>query len=26
FDNYFIDIGVPGDYGRFMNDIFTSSK
>ncbi|EJN1977083.1 nucleotidyltransferase family protein, partial [Campylobacter jejuni] len=24
FDNYFIDIGVPGDYGRFMNDIFTS--
>ncbi|EAK7108980.1 D-glycero-D-manno-heptose 1-phosphate guanosyltransferase, partial [Campylobacter jejuni] len=25
-DNYFIDIGVPGDYGRFMNDIFTSSK
>ncbi|EAL6117175.1 nucleotidyltransferase family protein, partial [Campylobacter jejuni] len=25
FDNYFIDIGVPGDYGRFMNDIFTSS-
>ncbi|EAL8922311.1 D-glycero-D-manno-heptose 1-phosphate guanosyltransferase, partial [Campylobacter jejuni] len=22
FDNYFIDIGVPGDYGRFMNDIF----
>ncbi|EDP7384945.1 NTP transferase domain-containing protein, partial [Campylobacter jejuni] len=21
FDNYFIDIGVPGDYGRFMNDI-----
>ncbi|EHD2818451.1 NTP transferase domain-containing protein [Campylobacter jejuni] len=26
FDNYFIDIGVPGDYRRFMNDIFTSSK
>ncbi|EAM0817171.1 NTP transferase domain-containing protein [Campylobacter jejuni] len=26
FDNYFIDIGVPRDYGRFMNDIFTSSK
>ncbi|ECC1942742.1 nucleotidyltransferase family protein [Campylobacter jejuni] len=26
FDNYFIDIGVPGDYERFMNDIFTSSK
>ncbi|RTJ15512.1 D-glycero-D-manno-heptose 1-phosphate guanosyltransferase [Campylobacter jejuni] len=26
FDDYFIDIGVPEDYGRFMNDIFTSSK
>ncbi|EFO9191000.1 NTP transferase domain-containing protein [Campylobacter lari] len=26
FDDYFIDIGIPEDYRRFNNDIFTSSK
>lgn len=26
FDDYFIDIGIPEDYRRFMDDIFTPSK
>ncbi|EGN5849057.1 NTP transferase domain-containing protein [Campylobacter jejuni] len=26
FDDYFIDIGIPEDYRRFNNDIFTSSE
>ncbi|EGP0298690.1 NTP transferase domain-containing protein [Campylobacter coli] len=26
FDDYFIDIGIPKDYRRFMDDIFTPSK
>ncbi|HEF6700988.1 TPA: D-glycero-D-manno-heptose 1-phosphate guanosyltransferase, partial [Campylobacter jejuni] len=26
FDDYFIDIGVPEDYRRFNNDIFTSPE
>ncbi|EAH6325180.1 D-glycero-D-manno-heptose 1-phosphate guanosyltransferase, partial [Campylobacter coli] len=26
FNDYFIDIGIPEDYRRFMDDIFTPSK